>query len=82
MVDEWVGHMFESQVVGVYYIDFCKAFSSSRSQSAVGKDESVRVPQGFLGWFASYLNDRKQCVKITQLYLTNSSLPRVFHKDQ
>ena len=26
MVDEWVGHMFQSQVVGVYYIDFCKAF--------------------------------------------------------
>ena len=21
-----IGHMFESQVVGVYYIDFCKAF--------------------------------------------------------
>ena len=26
MVDEWIGHMFQSQVVGVFNIDFCKAF--------------------------------------------------------
>ena len=26
MVDEWVGHMFQSEVIGVLYIDFCKAF--------------------------------------------------------
>ena len=26
MVDEWVNHIFQNEVVGVLYIDFCKPF--------------------------------------------------------
>ena len=26
MVDDWVNHIFQSEVVGILYIDFCKAF--------------------------------------------------------
>ena len=77
--------MFQSQVVGVLYIDACKAFDLLDHNLLLEKMRVYRFHKDSLGWFASYLSDRKQCVKINKtiiIYLTNSSLPRVFHKDQ
>ena len=66
MVDEWVGHMFQSQVVGVLYVDFCKAFDLVDHNLLLEKMRVYRFHNDSLGWFASYLSDRKQCVKINK----------------
>ena len=41
MVDDWVNHIFQSEVVGVLYIDFCKAFDLVHHNLLSGGDEYV-----------------------------------------
>ena len=48
MVDEWVGHMFQSQVVSVLYIDFCKAFDVVDHNLLLEKMRVYRFHKDFL----------------------------------
>ena len=61
MVDEWVGHMFQSQVVGVLYIDSCNAFDLVDHNLLLEKMKVYRLHEDSLGWFPSDLNERKLC---------------------
>lgn len=66
MVDEWVEHMFKSEVVGVLYIDFCKAFDLVDHDILLEKMKRYNFSNDSLSWFSSYFSDRKQCVKINK----------------
>ena len=66
MVDEWVSHMFQSEIVGVLYIDFCKAFDLVDHSLLLEKMKIYKFNEDSLAWFASYLSGRKQCVKVNK----------------
>ena len=64
MVDEWVGHMLENEIVGVLFIDFCKAFDMVDHDLLLEKLEVYNFHSDTLTWFKSYLSERKQIVKV------------------
>ena len=66
MVDEWVSHIFQNEVVGVLYIDFCKAFDMVNHNLLLQKLKIYNVHEDAIAWFTSYLSDRKQCIKINK----------------
>ena len=66
MVDEWVGHLFHSQVIGVSYIDFCKAFDLADHNLLLKMMRVYRFHKDSLAWFAAYLSERKQCATINK----------------
>ena len=69
MEDKWVDHMFQSQIVCVLYIDFCNAFDLIYHNLLLEKMKVYRFHKDSLSWFASYLSERKQCVKLnTTIY--------------
>jgi len=66
MVDDWVSHMFQNELVGVLYVDFCKAFDLINHNLLLKKLEMYQIHPDAMAWFTSYLNDRKQCVKVNK----------------
>jgi len=74
MVDEWVGHMFQSEVIGVLYIDFCKAFDLVDHHLLLEKMKVYRFHNDSLDWFASYLSGRRQVVKINKTMSEQQSI--------
>ena len=66
MVDDWVGHMFKNELVGVLYIDFCKAFDLVNHGLLLQKLEKYKLHNETLAWFASYLSNRQQSVKVNK----------------
>ena len=68
MVDDWVNHVFQrlGEVVGVLYIDTCKAFDLVDHNLLLEKMKMYKFHEDSLAWFASYLSDRRQCVKVNK----------------
>ena len=56
--------IFQNEVVGVLYIDFCKAFDMVNHNLLLQKQKIYNVHEDAIAWFTSYLSDRKQCIKI------------------
>ena len=66
MVDEWASHIFQNEVVGMLYINFCKAFDMVNHNLLLQKLKIYNVHKDAIAWFTSYLSDRKQCIKINK----------------
>ena len=58
--------IFQNEVVGVLYIDFCKAFDMVNHNLLLQKLKIYNVQEDAIAWFTSYLSDRKQCIKINK----------------
>ena len=58
--------IFQNEVVGVLYIDFCKAFDMVNHNLLLQKLKIYNVHEDAIAWFTSYLSDRKQCIKINK----------------
>ena len=58
--------MFKREIVGVLYVDFCKAFDLVNHNLLLEKMKMYKFHANSLAWFSSYLSDRKQCVKINK----------------
>ena len=54
----------ENEVFDVIYTDFAKAFDSVAHQRLLVKLESIGIKGDLLNWVRSFLNGRKQCVKV------------------
>lgn len=65
MLDELLCHIQNNEIVGLLFVDFCKAFDLVDHQLLLEKLKIYNFHKDSLAWFTSYLSDRKQCVKIS-----------------
>ena len=70
------------QFVGLLYTDFCKALDLVDHNLLLEKMRVYRFHTDSLGWFASYLSERKQCVKINKTTSDQQLMTLGVHKDQ
>ena len=64
LVDEWLSSIYNKKIVGVLFIDFCKAFDMVDHDILLKKLKLYNFSQDSMSWFTSYLSNRQQCVKI------------------
>ena len=64
LVDEWLSSIYSKKIVGVLFIDFCKAFDMVDHDILLKKLKLYNFSQDSMSWFTSYLSNRQQCVKI------------------
>ena len=80
MTDEWLNSMYSNEYCGTVFVDLCKAFDLVNHNILLQKLSLYNINNNSLLWFQSYLNDRKQSVKINSTYsaeLTNKySVPQ------
>ena len=75
MTDEWLNSTYSNEYCGVVFVDLCKAFDVVNHNILLQKLSLYNINNNSLLWFQSYLNDRKQSVKINSTYsaeLTNN----------
>ena len=58
--------IFQNEVIGTLYIDFCIAFDTVNHNLLLQKLKIYNVHEDAIAWFTSYLSDRKQCIKINK----------------
>ena len=63
-IDDWRQALDEDKLVGSIMVDLSKAFDMVSHSILLRKLESYGVRGGELGWFANYLNERRQRVCI------------------
>ena len=64
LVDEWLSSIYNKKIVGVLFIEFCKAFDMVDHDILLKKLKLYNFSQDSMSWFTSYLSNRQQCVKI------------------
>ena len=75
LTDEWLNSMYSNEYCGAIFVDLCKAFDLVNHNILLQKLSLYNINNDSLLWFQSYLNDRKQSVKINCTYsaeLTNN----------
>ena len=68
MLNDWLSSAHANELVGVMFIDFCKAFDLVDHKLLLEKLKLYKFSQSALHWFTCYLTERQQCVKV-QLYI-------------
>ena len=64
MTDEWLNFTHTNEYCGVVFVDLFKAFDLVNHNILLQKLSLYNINNNSLLWFQSYLNDRKQSVKI------------------
>ena len=64
MIDLWLNAIDNGQMIGVVLVDFKKAFDLVDHQILINKLEMYGIKDQALGWFKTYLTNRKQQVTI------------------
>ena len=64
VVDRWMTSIDKQECVGVVFVDMSKAFDRVRHQLLLNELRSIGIGGVALEWFASYLQDRRQSVRI------------------
>ena len=75
MTDEWLNSMYSNEYCGAVFVDLCKAFDLVNHNILLQKLSLYNMNNNSLLWLQTYLNDRKQSVKINSTYsaeLTNN----------
>ena len=60
MVDKWLNALVKGKLVGVIFIDFCKAFDLVDHDILIKKLELYHISQNSVNWYRSYLTNRTQ----------------------
>ena len=68
MVDYWLKALDKGKLVGVIFIDFCKAFDPVDHDILLKKVELYHISQNSVNWYRSYLTNRKQKVSFNNTY--------------
>lgn len=63
---EWRAYMDKSEMIGVVFIDFKRAFETVNRAVLIRKLREYGIGGGVIHWFESYLSNRKQKVKYKQ----------------
>ena len=64
MTDEWLNAMYNNEYCGVVFVDLCKAFDLVNHRILLQKLALYNINEKSILWFQSYLNNRKQSVKV------------------
>ena len=64
MTDEWLNAMYSNEYCGVVFADLCKAFDLVNHRILLQKLALYNINEKSILWFQSYLNNRKQSVKV------------------
>jgi len=64
MLNEWLDCINNKESVGILFIDFCKAFDLVDTNILLQKMKVYNFSKDALTWFTSYLQNRKQSVRI------------------
>ena len=75
MTDEWLNYMYNNEYCGVVFVDLCKAFDFVNHIILLQKLSLYNTNNNSLLRYQSYLNDRKQSVKLnstSSAQLTNN----------
>ena len=62
-----VNELEDKKIACCIFLDFAKAFDTVNHKILLGKLENLGIRGTPLNWFASYLDDRKQVVKINDV---------------
>ena len=73
IIDDWLHSIHGGDMIGVLFIDFCKAFDMVDYKILLDKLKLYNISQDSLSWFTSYFSDRTQQVKY------KSKLPAPLH---
>ncbi len=71
MLDEWLTDINKQESVGILFVDFSKAFDLVDVKILLKKLKAYKLGESALQWFASYMGERKQRVKINATYSQN-----------
>ena len=64
MTDEWLNAMYNNEYCGVVFVDLYKAFDLVNHRILLQKLALYNINEKSILWFQSYLNNRKQSVKV------------------
>ena len=67
MLNDWLSSAHANELVGVMFIDFCKAFDLVDHKLLLEKLKLYKFSQSALHWFTCYLTERQQCVKVNSI---------------
>ena len=63
IIDDRLNYLHNGDMVGVKFIDFCKALHMMDNEILLEKLKSYNISQNSLSWFTFYLSDITQYVK-------------------
>jgi len=66
LTDEWFSHLYNGEMIGVMYIDFCKAFDMVDHRLLLEKLKIYNFSRDSINWFKSYLGERQQHTKFKE----------------
>ena len=67
MLNDWLSSAHANELVGVMFVDFCKAFDLVDHKLLLEKVKLYKFSQSALHWFTCYLTEREQCVKVKSI---------------
>ena len=67
MTDGWLNAIYNNEYCGVVFVDLCKAFDLVNHRILLQKLALYNINEKSILWFQSYLNNRKQSVKINSI---------------
>ena len=70
----WINAIDSNKFVDTVYIDFSKAFDTVSHRKLLHKLTNYGISGNILQWFSSFLCDRKQRVKIGDVYSSYASV--------
>ena len=68
LVDEWLSSIYNKEILGVLFIDFCKAFDMVNHDIFLKKLKLYSFGQDSMSWSTSYLSNRQQCQPLQITY--------------
>ena len=71
----WIDAIDSNKFVDTVYVDFSKAFDIESQRKLLHKLTKYGITVNILQWFSSFLCDRKQRVKIGDVYYSYASVP-------
>ena len=74
MIDRWLKAINENSLVGVFMVDFKKAFDLADQNLLLNKLKHYKISDTTLKWFSSYLLGKKQKVSINKILSTNEAV--------
>ena len=70
----WINAIYSNKFVDTVYIDFSKAFDTVSHRRLLHKLTNYGISGNILQWFSSFLCDRRQRVKIGDVYSSYASV--------
>ena len=74
LLEKWKQHLDTNKVVGGVFMDLSKAFDCVPHDLLIAKPAAYSVDENLLMYIYSYLSNRKQCVRINNVYIASSKM--------